>query len=78
VNPDASARDARAGGPGPGTGPHGTFLDDAGEDAHEHGEGSAETRREDALVGTSGSHTPSADRRPEEPAGDVAAGASTP
>jgi hypothetical protein len=75
VRPDAPSRDARAGAPGPATKPLGTFLDGGGEDAHEHGEGLEETRREDALVGTSGTHTPGADRRPEEPAGELAAGA---
>jgi hypothetical protein len=77
VSPDAPSRDARrhTAAPRPGTKPVGTFLDGGGEDAHEHGEGLEETRREDALVGTSGTHTPGGDRRPEEPAGEFAAGA---
>jgi hypothetical protein len=78
VNADVPSGEVRAGGPVPGTRPHGTFLDDGDVDAHEHGEGPEETRREDALVGTSGSHTPSADRRPEEPAGEAAAGVRPP
>jgi hypothetical protein len=77
VKPDAPSGDARPGAPGPRTTPHGAFLDGAGEDAHEHGERLEDTRREDALVGTSGTHTPSANLRPEEPAGELAASADT-
>jgi hypothetical protein len=72
-----SSGDARPRAPGPGTAPHGSPGDgDGAEAAHEHGERLGDTRREDALVGTS-AHTPSADRRPEEPAEELAASADT-
>jgi hypothetical protein len=57
--------------------PHAAFLDAADVDAHEHGEHARDEPREDDLIGTSGSHTPAADTRAEEPYGELAASAST-
>lgn len=57
--------------------PHGSFLDDAVADGHEHGEGADAAPREDSLIGTAGSHTPATDTRAEEPCGEIAPSADT-
>lgn len=49
-----------------------SFLDADVADGHEHGEREDAAPREDALVGTSGSHTPLPDTRAEEPFGETA------
>ena len=50
--------------------PHDLFLDEDVADGHEHGERTEEVRREDPLIGTSGSHTPPPDTRADEPANE--------
>ena len=68
TNSTSSAKDA---GPGvPRTPQHG-FLEDDVASGHEHGERSDAAPREDALIGSAGSHTPAPDSRAEEPSGEV-------
>lgn len=55
--------------PGPTT--HVPFLLEDVADAHEHGERDGTKPREEALIGTAGSHTPAPDTRAEEPSGDL-------
>lgn len=46
-------------------------------DAHEHGEREGGSTREDDLIGTSGSHTPKADLRAEEPSCELGSSSET-
>ena len=52
--------------------PHGSFLDDAIVDGHEHGERADAAPREDSLIDATGSHSPATDTRAEEPCGEIA------
>lgn len=51
--------------------PHTRFLDDDSPEAIEHGE-RATTAREEALIGTAGTHGAAPDTRAEEPYGELA------
>jgi len=61
----------------PRTPAHGAFLDDDVANGHEHGERADAAPREDALIGTAGTHSPAPDTRAEEPFGEIAPGADT-
>lgn len=54
--------------------PHVPFLLDDSPSAGEHGERRSRAARSDTFVGTSGSHTPAADTRAEEPFGEIGPG----
>ena len=64
-------------GPGAATGQprtpaHGFFVEqDDVTEVHEHGEHADAAPRQDALIGTTGSHAPSPDLRAEEPSADI-------
>ena len=63
--PDAAGR--------PRTPAHGFFLEqDDTAQVHEHGERADGAPREDALIGTAGSHARSRDQRAEEPSAESA------
>jgi hypothetical protein len=53
------------------------FLDDDDADAHDHGERTPASTRQDELIGTSGSHTPARDLHGEEPYGEIPPSADT-
>ena len=54
---------------------HARFLGDESPDALEHGERPPGEAREDALLGTSSTHSPQPDSRAEEPYGEIGASA---
>ena len=58
----------------PRTPAHGFFFgEDDVTEVHENGERADASPREDALIGTAGSHAPSPDLRAEEPSAEIAA-----